>query len=125
MSITEQLPPEIQQMLVRYQQTQNQLGQVLSEKNLIMTELSEINRALEVLNSINPDGIVFKSVGHVMVKVQRDEVIKELSERKEILELRLKSVEKQEQLLRSQLNELQNKVNEYLAKIYGRQAKTG
>ncbi len=125
MSVTEQLPPELQQMLIRYQQTQNQLGQVVNEKNLIMTELSEINRALEVLNSIDPNGVVFKSVGHVMVKVQRDDVIKELNDRKEILELRLKSVERQEQLLRNQINELQNKVNEYLSKIYGKQAKAG
>ncbi|MEM3905235.1 MAG: prefoldin subunit beta, partial [Sulfolobales archaeon] len=46
-------------------------------------------------------------------------------DKKEILELRLKSIERQEQLLRSQLNELQSKINEYLAKIYGRQAKAG
>lgn len=125
MSVTEQLPPELQQLLVRYQQTQNQLGQIVNEKNLIMTELSEINRALEVLNSIDPNGVVFKSVGHVMVRVQRDDVIKELNDRKEILELRLKSVERQEQLLKNQMNELQNKVNEYLSRIYGRQAKAG
>ncbi len=123
MSVTEKLPPEIQQALVRYQQLQNQLGQVITEKNLIISELSEINRALEALNSIEPDGVVFKNVGHVMVKVKRDDAIKELNDRKEILELRLKSIEKQEQLLRGQLSEVQNKVNEYLSRIYGKQAK--
>lgn len=125
MSVTERLPPEVQQTLVRYQQLQNQLGQVVTEKNLILSEISEINRALEVLNNIDAGGVVYKSVGHVMVRVKRDDVIRELNDRKEILELRLKSIEKQEHLLRSQLSELQNKVNEYLAKIYGRQAKIG
>jgi prefoldin beta subunit len=124
-SVTEQVPPEVQQMLVRYQQIQNQLGQVITEKNVITSELSEVNRALEVLNSLDPAGVVFKNVGHVMVKVQRDDAIKELNDKKEILELRLKSIERQEQLLRSQLNELQSKINEYLARIYGRQAKAG
>jgi len=123
MSVTERITPELQQALIRYQQIQNQLGQVITEKNFIVSELTEINRALEVLNSIDPEGVVYKNVGHVMVKVKRDDAIKELSDRKELLELRLKSVEKQEQLLRNQLSEVQSRINEYVSRTYGKQAK--
>lgn len=116
--MTERLPPEVQQHVVKLQQLQSQLSQILSEKNVVEGELREINRALDILKDLEPGTPIFKSVGHLLVKVSKENVEKELNDRKEILELRLKSLEKQEQLLRNQLNEVQSKVNEYLAKLY-------
>ena len=116
--MTERLPPEVQQYVVKLQQIQGQLSQILSEKQVVESELREVDRALGVLKNLDPQTPIFKSVGHLLIKVDKESVEKELNDKKEILELRLKSLSKQEELLRSQLNQIQGKINEYLAKLY-------
>jgi len=118
--MAETLPPEIQQQVVKYQQLQTQLNQVLSEKSIIEQELREINRALDILKNVPDDADIYRSAGHLLVKINKSDAEKELTERKEILELRLKTLGRQESLLRQQLAEIQSKLNQYIASTYKR-----
>ena len=118
MSVTEQIPPEVQQMLVRYQQIQNQLGQVITEKNVIISELSEVNRALEILKGVPENIDIYRSAGHLLIKVNKNDAEKELTERKELLELRLKTLSRQESLIRQQLAEVQSRLSQYMSSAY-------
>ncbi|HDI02126.1 MAG TPA: prefoldin subunit beta, partial [Ignisphaera sp.] len=56
--------------------------------------------------------------GHLLIKISKSDAEKELNERKELIELRLKTLEKQEGLIRQQLSELQSKINQYVASLY-------
>ncbi len=116
--MAEQIPPEVQQELVKLQQLQAQLSQVLTEKELLRQELRDIERTLSVLKDLPQDAELYRSTGHILVRVSKDDVEKELNERKELVELRLKTLEKQESMLRQQLSQVQSKVNQYLSKVY-------
>lgn len=112
--MAEKIPPEVQQHVVRYQQVQAQLNQLIAEKSVLEQELREINRALEVLKSVPGDAEIYRATGHLLVKINKESAEKELNERKELIELRIKTLTRQEALLRQQLSEIQNKLSEYL-----------
>ena len=116
--MTERIPPELQTQLVKLQQLQDQLNRLLAEKNVIDTELREINKILQELSQLAAGTPVYKIVGNLLIKTDKETIQKELDDRREILELRSKTYQKQENLLRTQLEDLQKKVNELIAKYY-------
>lgn len=119
--MAETLPPEVQQQVVKYQQLQNQLNQLLAEKSIIEQELREVNRALDVLKNV-PDNVeMYRSTGHLLIKITKADAEKELNERKELLELRLKTLSRQEALIRQQLSEVQSKLQQYASTLYRKQ----
>jgi prefoldin beta subunit len=116
--MAERVPPEIQQQAIRYQQIQAQLNQLIAEKSILEQELREINRALEVLKNVPNDAEIYRASGHLLIKINKEAAEKELNERKELLELRLKTLSRQESLLRQQLSEIQSKLSEYISLTY-------
>jgi len=122
--MAEKLPPEAQTHVTKYQQLQNMLTQILTEKATLESELREINRILSTLEKVGEDEELYKAVGHILVKTSKEEVRKELEEKKELLELKLKALEKQEKEVRRQLEEVQAKLKEIIAKTYQAYEKT-
>ncbi len=122
--MAERLPPEAQTYVTKYQQLQNALTQILTEKATVETELREINRILTVLEKVGENEELYRAVGHILIKTSKEDVKKELEEKKELLELRLKALEKQEKEVRRQLEEVQAKLKEMLAKTYQAYEKT-
>lgn len=116
--MTEQIPPELQTQLVKLQQLQEQLNRLLAEKSIIDSELREINSILEELSKLPQDVTIYEIIGNLLVKKERANVEKDLNERKELLELRAKVYQRNESNLRKQLEEVQKKVNELMAKYY-------
>lgn len=116
--MTERIPPELKAELVKLQQLQDQLNRVLAEKSVIDNQLREVNKVLQELSQLPSDTTVYKLVGNLLVKVNKDDVQKELDEEKTILELRSRTYQNQEAKLRAQLEERQKKVNELMAKYY-------
>ncbi|BCU70627.1 prefoldin subunit beta [Stygiolobus caldivivus] len=116
--MTERIPPELKAEIVKLQQLQDQLNRVLTEKSVIDNQLREVNKVLQELTQLPSDATVYKMVGNLLVKVNKDDVQKELDEQKTILELRSRTYQNQEAKLRAQLEERQKKVNELMAKYY-------
>jgi prefoldin beta subunit len=56
------------------------------------------------------DEDVYKIIGQVMIKSKKSVVEKELQHKKDIIELRIKSIEKQEDLIKSQLMKKRDEV---------------
>ncbi len=115
MSSGREIPPSIQQQIVRLQQLQQSLGVLLAEKQRVETELAEINNALEELNKSDDNIVVFKAVGPVLVQTTKDKMLAELNERRELADTRLKVLERQEARTRSQLDTLQKEVQRALS----------
>jgi len=107
MSNLSQLPPEIQEKLSRMQQLQNMLQQLVAQKQRLELELTESDRALKTLEDTPSDAKVYKSAGAVLVEKDKDIVVKELTERKEFLDMRSKVLVKQETNTRERLTQLQ------------------
>jgi prefoldin beta subunit len=116
--LAENLPPDLKVALTKYQDLQDKLQRLLAERSVIDSELKEINRVLQELGGIPQDATVYKIVGNLLVKVDKQTVEKELNDRKEILELRSRTYQKQEATFRTELENLQKKIQELYSKYY-------
>ena len=104
------LPPNIQERLLRLQQQQQTLRSVLTQKQQLELELAEVDQALSELEKLTDAAIIYRSVGSLLVKSKRSKVTSELNERKDILNMRISVLGKQEERLRSQIKNLQTKL---------------
>ena len=102
-----ELPPQVQERLLRLQQRQQTLQAVLTQKQQLELELTEVEQALSELETLTDAAIIYKSVGSLLVKSERSKVTSELNERKELLNMRINVLGKQEERLRSQVKDLQ------------------
>lgn len=109
-----ELPPQVQEQLVRLQQLQQTLQSVVSQKQQLELELSETDKALTELEKSTDETPVYKSVGSILVKSNRQGLLTELKERKELLTTRVTVLGKQEERTRERLKESQEKLQERL-----------
>lgn len=107
-----ELPPLLREQLARYDQTQQNLQAVLAQKQQVELELGETEKALEELTKASDSEAVYKFAGNLLVKVKKEEVMKELTEKKELASTRKMVLAKQETRFRESLNDLQTKIND-------------
>ncbi len=108
------LPPHVQERLLRLQQLQQTLQSVLGQKQQAELEQMEINQALEELQKLTDDAVIYKATGSLLIKSEKNKVITELNERKELLNTRVTVQGKQEERVRAQLKDLQTKLQQDL-----------
>jgi prefoldin beta subunit len=108
------LPPQVQERLLRLQQQQQTLQAVLTQKQQLELELTEVEQALSELEKMTESATIYKSIGSLLVKSEKSKVTSELNERKELLNMRINVLGKQEERLRSQIKELQTKLQQDL-----------
>lgn len=102
---------EIEELQVYEQNLQT----LLLQKQLFQTELNEIDKAFDELEKLK-EGFAFKIIGGIMVKKSCDELKEELKERKNFLELRIKNLEKQEEILKDKIEEIKKEILKNLKK---------
>lgn len=110
MSDISELPPQVQERLLRLQQLQRNLQTVLAQKQQVELELNETDQALTELEKLTRNAVIYKSIGSLLIKSQKAKVEAELKERKDLLDTRVQVLGKQEERLRSQLSQLQTKL---------------
>lgn len=108
------LPPQVQQRLLRLQQLQQTLQTVLTQKQQLELELNEVEQALSELEKLTDTAVIYKSIGSLLVKSEKANVTTELTERKDLLKTRIGILGKQEERLRSQVKDLQTKLQQDL-----------
>jgi prefoldin beta subunit len=109
-----ELPPQVQEQLVRLQQLQQTLQSVVTQKQQLELELNETDKAVSELEKSTDETPVYKSVGSILVKSNRQVLLGELKERKELLTTRVTVLGKQEERTRERLKEVQEKLQERL-----------
>ncbi len=107
------ISPEAQKTLMELQAFQQQMQTVLLQKESLNMQNMEIDKALEELNKTEHDD-VYKAVGPILIKSTKKELTKELNEKKETIDLRLKSLQKQENRLKDKLKESQEELEKIL-----------
>lgn len=95
---------EIQEM----QMLDQNLHNLLLQKQAFQMELSETQSAAR---EIEKSGDVFKLIGDLLIKKESGPVKEELSNKEKLLELRMKSIEKQEDSISQRLEELRKKIS--------------
>jgi len=88
---------------------QQQLRNVLIQKEAIKLQIAEIDTALGELEKTKEEK-VYKVVGNVMIKKSKEEVEKELKESKEDLEIRVESLEKIEKDLIEKIKNIEERL---------------
>lgn len=110
----QELPPWLREQVSRLQQLQQNLQAIMMQKQQLEVENVETDRALEELKKAGPDDAVYKAAGSIMVKAKKEEVVKELEEKKELSATRVKVLEKQEARVKENLKEVEAKINEMI-----------
>jgi len=94
----------IQEMQIIEQNMQN----IFFQKQAFQMELSETDSALNEVQKAGDE--VFKIVGQLMIKADKSRIEEELENKKKLLDLRLKSLNKQEKVFSEKIEELQKEV---------------
>lgn len=95
---------KIQEMQILEQNLQN----MLMQKQAFDMEFSETKAALGEIEKAKDD--VFKIIGQLMIKSDKDKIIEELKNKEKIIKLRLDTISKQEKTFADKLTSLREEV---------------
>ena len=95
---------KIQELTFIEQNLQN----LLFEKQAFDMEISEVDLALFELNNSNEE--VFKLIGNLLIRSDKSKMLSELEEKKKILQIRINSLENQEKILSKKLVEIRKDI---------------
>lgn len=109
---TGQMPPWLQEQLMKLQQSQQNLQAIMQQKQQIEMERIENEKSLEELRKASDDDMVYKHAGSILIKSTKKDLIEEIEERKELTKTRSIVLEKQETRLKESLKEQEAKINE-------------
>lgn len=88
------------------------LQNILYQKQAFELELDETNSSLNELEKTGDE--VFKIIGQIMIKTEKSRIKNELLEKQKILDMRIKSFEKQETYLREKLDKIREELSDSL-----------
>ena len=118
-----EMSPKVQNQIAQFQQLQQQLQSVLNQKFQMESKLREMENTMEELERAPKENAVYKNAGSLLIQVKdRDTVVEELEEEKETLEVRLKSLNRQEKHMREKYEGLQEQLSQALGGIGGGQS---
>ncbi len=109
-----QLPPWLQEQILKLQQTQQSLQSIMNQKQHLEMEKAETAKALEELKKVSDGDTVFKHAGTVLIKSTKQELIGELEEKQEMAKTRVTVLEKQETRVKESLKEQETKITEMM-----------
>lgn len=125
MSSGQQIPPWLQEQIMKMQQAQQSLQSIHMQKQQLEMELAESDKALEELKKALDDDPVYKHAGSILIKSNKKDLIAELEERKELANTRSTVLKKQEERVKESIKEQESKINEMIQSASaGSQSKT-
>ena len=98
---------ETEKKISQLQLMEQSMQALMMQKQQFQLQQAEIESALKELENVEQ---AYKIVGNIMVLSKRDELKEDLTSKKEIIELRIKNLEKQENQLREKASKLQGEV---------------
>ncbi len=119
MSGSGEIPPVVQNQLAQLQQLKFQLEAVGRQKIQVEALLRDIEKALKELDKLDENSVIYRTVGELLIKAGKTEVQKDLSEKKETYDLRLKTLERQEERVQKRYQQLQQQLQEALSGTSG------
>lgn len=114
MSSGQQIPPWLQEQIMKMQQAQQSLQSIHMQKQQLEMELAESDKALEELKKASDDDQVYKHAGSILIKSKKQDLIADLEERKELANTRSIVLKKQEERVKESIKEQESKINEMI-----------
>ena len=103
-----EIDKQTQEKIQQLQSYEQALHTLLMQKQAFQAELNETENALSEIIKTKDD--VFKLVGNIMIKSDKKKIEEELKKKQGLIQLRLKSIEKQETQLEKQVEEIREEV---------------
>tara|TARA_Y100000031_G_C8124403_1_gene339777 strand:+ start:429 stop:737 length:309 start_codon:yes stop_codon:yes gene_type:complete len=95
------------------QLTQQNLQNIVIQKQQLQSQLVELNSALTELKTTEKS---YRIVGKLMIATPKDKLSSELEDKREAVEVRLKNFNSQEEKLKEKIEELQKKAMDEMKK---------
>lgn len=115
--IPEDMNKQAEQLLMQFQFQNQQLENLVMQRQTMAFQKSELESALKEMET---DGEFYKIVGPIMVKKEKESLKTELTDKKEEIELMLKTIEKNEKKIREMLEKNREKLQEILPALQHR-----
>ncbi len=110
--MSQELPPQIKNQLAQMQQIQQQAQAIIAQKNQVEITLKETELALEELEKLDTDAVVYRAIGDLLIKTERDKTKEFLKEKKDTLDLRLQTLARQEERAQKRFQQLQEQLKQ-------------
>ena len=104
---------EIEQKINQLQLIEQSMQNLLMQKQQLQLQLVETESALKELETAKE---VYKIISNIMVSSKKEDIKKDLSSKKEMAEMRVKNLEKQETQLKEKATKLQSEVMKNIKK---------
>lgn len=109
-----EISPQVQNQIMQLRQLQQQAQSIAIQKNQVDMMLKDAEAALEELGKAGAEETVYREVGEILIKSKKEDVQKDLSEKKETYSLRIKTLERQEERIMKRAQELQTQIQQAL-----------
>ena len=106
------LPPQIKNQLAQLQQIQQQAQAIAVQKNQVEITLKETDLALEELEKVDADAVVYRAIGDLLIRTERDKTKESLKEKKDTLDLRMQTLARQEERAQKRFQQLQEQLKQ-------------
>lgn len=106
------LPPQIKNQLAQLQQIQQQAQAIAAQKNQVEINMKETDLALEELDKLDEDAVVYRAIGDLLIKTEREKTKVSLKEKKDTLDLRLQTLTRQEERAQKRFQQLQEQLKQ-------------
>ncbi len=101
------VPKEVEEKIEQLQLFEQNLQGLMLQKQALEMQFVEIGSALAELEKAES---AYRIIGNVMVRAKKEDVQADLGAKKETADLRIKTIEKQEKLIRERASKLQKEV---------------
>lgn len=98
---------EVEQKINQLQMFEQSVNQLVAQKQQFQMQIAEVESAL---NELEKTDKAYKIIGTVMVAANKEELKKELADKKEVMEIRIKNLEKQENQIKEKTTKMQSEV---------------
>lgn len=99
----------VQQLLMQAQNYQQQIQNIITQKETLKLQEIEIKKALEELEKTNEEN-VYKISGPILVKTTKESITQELKDKQELIQARIKTLERNEEKIKEKIEELREKL---------------
>jgi prefoldin beta subunit len=89
----------------------------MTQKTQIEGLIRETDAALRELEKSPDDAVIYKSVGELLFRADKAKLTEELKERKDMMDIRLKTMVKQEERIQGRFTQLQEQLKQSLGQM--------
>ena len=101
------MPENTEKQIQQLQMIEQSLSNLLVQRQQFQSQIIEVDSALKELSETDK---AYKIIGNIMVMSEPDKLKKDLESKKEVLELRVKNLEKQEKAIKEKATKIQGQV---------------